>query len=298
MHIKKIEQKKQNLEHILLKTNSDKNILLITIMKLTSQLNFYIQNALLNKNLIDLVNEKYAINNKFVSHNKTLKFFRIKKQKELWIYLTEEQKYQTDSYSRYEKMILQKVAKKNVEFITVGNRAKQFCLEHKFEIIHSYDSTDAPLLANNLAEIIKVLYSENSYDNVHFVINTNKNYNESFNILPIQNLDIHKLAKSDTEQPTENVMEYQIFPNIDDFVNNEISIYLENVIWALIVESSFYNAKNGLVTINKIIKDIEEMVSKIKKKLLKIKRENEIEELVLLTKNNNSFDSQEGDSNG
>ncbi|MDC8926903.1 hypothetical protein PR254_00345, partial [Metamycoplasma hyosynoviae] len=71
MHIKKIEQKKQNLEHILLKTNSDKNILLITIMKLTSQLNFYIQNALLNKNLIDLVNEKYAINNKFVSHNKT-----------------------------------------------------------------------------------------------------------------------------------------------------------------------------------------------------------------------------------
>ncbi|MDD7898118.1 hypothetical protein PUW92_01745, partial [Metamycoplasma hyosynoviae] len=123
-------------------------------------------------------------------------------------------------------------------------------------------------------------------------------YNESFNILPIQNLDIHKLAKSDTEQPAENVMEYQIFPNIDDFVNNEISIYLENVIWALIVESSFYNAKNGLVTVNKIIKDIEEMVSKIKKKLLKIKRENEIEELVLLTKNNNSFDSQEGDNNG
>nr|WP_318030173.1 hypothetical protein [Mycoplasmopsis bovis] len=65
---------------------------------------------------------------------------------------------------------------------------------------------------------------------------------------------------------------------------------------SLLVESSFYKSKIGLVSTNKIINELDDEMKKIGKKIIRIKRENEIEEIVLLTSNNKKFLTR-GDNN-
>ena len=128
MDLTRLVTKVENLKKINMKVNNDKNILLINMMKLNKNLSYYIQSAIKNKNLIDAVGNQYNIKNMFVHKNTKSNFLnKIKqifvKQKELWIYTTEQQKYATDSYSRYERYILEKTKNKNVDFITIGDRA-------------------------------------------------------------------------------------------------------------------------------------------------------------------------------
>ncbi|BAQ54684.1 MSC_0622 family F1-like ATPase gamma subunit [Mycoplasmopsis arginini] len=298
MHLKKWEEKLQNLEGILTKVNNSKNILLIDIMKLTRKLKFNISNALLNINLIKAIKEKYDIKNKLINDSQkegklSQKIKNVFKRKSvLWIYLTENQKYSTDSYSRYEKKLLENVNPKKDDFIAIGQRANEFCKQNNFNIIKSFGEEDKQ--TNNIAWIIsqfvKILHIDNNYNKVNFVLNTNKNYNSYFTILPIDQFDVNKLvSKMDEEKTLFDISDYKIYPGIEDFIENEINIFLENAIYSLLIESSFYNAKNDLVTTNKIINQIEEEITKIKKKIIRTKREKEIEEIVLLTRSNEGF---------
>ncbi|MGX9388808.1 MSC_0622 family F1-like ATPase gamma subunit [Mycoplasma sp. 327] len=298
MHLKKWEEKLQNLEGILTKVNNSKNILLIEIMKLTRKLKFNISNALLNINLINAIKEKYTIKNKLINdsenNNKTIQKLRniFKKRSVLWIYLTENQKYSTDSYSRYEKKLLTNVNPKHDDFITIGQRASEFCNQNKFNVIKSFgeEEKQATNLAWRVSQLVKTLYIDNNYSKVNFVLNTNKNYNGHFTVLPIDEFNINKLVNEvDKQNSVGDISGYKIYPGIEDFVENEINIILENAIHSLLIESFFYNAKNDLVTTNKIINQIEEDIAKVKKKIIRTKREKEIEEIVLLTKANEGF---------
>ncbi|WP_438340757.1 MSC_0622 family F1-like ATPase gamma subunit [Mycoplasma sp. 125] len=298
MHLKKWEEKLQNLEGILTKVNNSKNILLIEIMKLTRKLKFNISNALLNINLINAIKEKYTIKNKLINdsenNNKTIQKLRniFKKRSVLWIYLTENQKYSTDSYSRYEKKLLTNVNPKHDDFITIGQRASEFCNQNKFDVIKSFSEEEkqATNLAWRVSQLVKTLYIDNNYSKVNFVLNTNKNYNGHFTVLPIDEFNINKLVNEvDKQNSVGDISGYKIYPGIEDFVENEINIILENAIYSLLIESFFYNAKNDLVTTNKIINQIEEDIAKVKKKIIRTKREKEIEEIVLLTKANEGF---------
>ncbi|MGX9357911.1 MULTISPECIES: MSC_0622 family F1-like ATPase gamma subunit [unclassified Mycoplasma] len=298
MHLKKWEEKLQNLEGILTKVNNSKNILLIEIMKLTRKLKFNISNALLNINLINAIKEKYTIKNKLINdsenNNKTIQKLRniFKKRSVLWIYLTENQKYSTDSYSRYEKKLLTNVNPKHDDFITIGQRASEFCNQNKFNVIKSFgeEEKQATNLAWRVSQLVKTLYIDNNYSKVNFVLNTNKNYNGHFTVLPIDEFNINKLVNEvDKQNSVGDISGYKIYPGIEDFVENEINIILENAIYSLLIESFFYNAKNDLVTTNKIINQIEEDIAKVKKKIIRTKREKEIEEIVLLTKANEGF---------
>ena len=49
------------------------------------------------------------------------------------------------------------------------------------------------------------------------------------------------------------------------------------------LESNLYNAKISLVVINKTIKTIDEMLLQLKRKIARVKRELELEELIMLT---------------
>ena len=119
MYLKELETKRNNLENVKTKVNNDKNILLINIMKMSKKMAFYIQNAMLNRDLITSLNQKYDLDsslieleNPFLQKEKAHKFRNIFiKEKQLWIYVTEVQKYSTDSYTRYENKIL-KLTKK------------------------------------------------------------------------------------------------------------------------------------------------------------------------------------------
>lgn len=292
MHLKKYEEKLQNLNNILTKVNNSKNILLIDIMKLTRKLKFDISNALLNISLITEIKNQYAIKNKLLNTDKKITNKNKKKQTSLWIYVTEKQKYSTDSYSRYEKTILNYVNKKHDDFIVVGERALQFCKQNDFNVIkHFLESEEKnKSLPWIISQLIKILHVENNYDYVNFVINTNKNYNGYFTLLPIDQFDVNKLAHQELEPSRlNNFANYKIYPGIEEFIDNEINIFLENAVRSLMIESSFYNAKNDLVTTNKIINQIEDEITIVKKKIIRSKREKEIEEIVLLTRANKNF---------
>lgn len=301
MDLTRLVTKVENLKKINMKVNNDKNILLINMMKLNKNLSYYIQSAIKNKNLIDAVGNQYNIKNMFVHKNTKSNFLnKIKqifvKQKELWIYTTEQQKYATDSYSRYERYILEKTKNKNVDFITIGDRAYNFCKQNKFNVIKDFPTNTQSILAFELSQIIKILYLEQNYRKVRFVLNTNKNFKGSFTILPTQEFDVYKLSSSTLIETNRlDIKDFKIFPNVETFIDNEANIFIENVVNSLLIESSFYTTKNALVTANKIIKDLDENIMKLSRQAMRVKRQNEIEEIIMLTSNNKNDILSESD---
>lgn len=301
MDLTRLVTKVENLKKINMKVNNDKNILLINMMKLNKNLSYYIQSAIKNKNLIDAVGNQYNIKNMFVHKNTKSNFLnKIKqifvKQKELWIYTTEQQKYATDSYSRYERYILEKTKNKNVDFITIGDRAYNFCKQNKFNVIKDFPTNTQSILAFELSQIIKILYLEQNYRKVRFVLNTNKNFKGSFTILPTQEFDVYKLSSSTLIETNKlDIKDFKIFPNVETFIDNEANIFIENVVNSLLIESSFYTTKNALVTANKIIKDLDENIMKLSRQAMRVKRQNEIEEIIMLTSNNKNEILSESD---
>lgn len=301
MDLTRLVTKVENLKKINMKVNNDKNILLINMMKLNKNLSYYIQSAIKNKNLIDAVGNQYNIKNMFVHKNTKSNFLnKIKqifiKQKELWIYTTEQQKYATDSYSRYERYILEKTKNKNVDFITIGDRAYNFCKQNKFNVIKDFPTNTQSILAFELSQIIKILYLEQNYRKVRFVLNTNKNFKGSFTILPTQEFDAYKLSSSTLIETNKlDIKDFKIFPNVETFIDNEANIFIENVVNSLLIESSFYTTKNALVTANKIIKDLDENIMKLSRQAMRVKRQNEIEEIIMLTSNNKNDILSESD---
>ncbi|UUM25813.1 hypothetical protein NQV05_01575 [Mycoplasmopsis agalactiae] len=306
MDLKKLENKLDNLKRIEQKVNNDKNILLIDIMKQNRLLSFYVKNARHNKNMILALRNEYSFKSLLVSKDdypfKSLAIIKkirnlFIKPKELWIYLTEEQKYATDSYSRYENNILSKTQKVSADFITIGKRAQEFCEANNLNIIYEIDNSDIYSdLSWRLCQIIKFLFAQENYESLHFVINSNKNINGNFTILPVNEFNIDILSESSYDSEEVNIRNFKIFPNIDQYISSQINSFIENSVQSLLVESSFYKSKIGLVSTNKIINEIDEEMKKIGKKIIRIRRENEIEEIVLLTSNNKKFLSREGNN--
>nr|WP_318028534.1 hypothetical protein [Mycoplasmopsis bovis] len=259
-----------------------------------------------NKNMILALRNEYSFKSLLVSKDdypfKSLAIIKkirnlFIKPKELWIYLTEEQKYATDSYSRYENNILTNTKKVNADFITIGKRATEFCKLNNLNIIYEIDNSDIYSdLSWRLCQIIKFLFAQENYESLHFVINSNKNINGNFTILPVNEFNIDILSESSYESEDINIKSFKIFPNIDQYISSQINSFIENSVQSLLVESSFYKSKIGLVSTNKIINELDDEMKKIGKKIIRIKRENEIEEIVLLTSNNKKFLTR-GDNN-
>ncbi|MBZ4204110.1 hypothetical protein LAD74_00545 [Mycoplasma sp. U97] len=295
MDFRKLEEKLNNFKKIETKTNTDKNILLIEMIKQNKLLNFYVNNSIYSQNILLAIKNEYQITNSLIDKNSSWSSSLFKKltnwfinSRELWIYVTEEQKFSTDSYSRYEENILKSINKKTADFITIGKRANKFCLDNKLNIIKSYsENQKTDDLSWELTQIVKILFSQNNYEKLLFVINSNKNVNGNFTILPISNFNISNLIDNKEKQKNINIKKFKIYPNINDFINIKIDSFIENSIHSLLVESSFYKAKVGLVRMNKISNELEEEMKKINKKINRIKREIEIEEIVLLTSKNN-----------
>ncbi|MBZ4195667.1 hypothetical protein LAD73_02995 [Mycoplasma sp. 1331] len=297
MDFRKLEEKLNNFKKIETKTNTDKNILLIEMIKQNKLLNFYVNNSIYSQNILLAIKNEYQITNSLIDKNSSWSSSLFKKltnwfinSRELWIYVTEEQKFSTDSYSRYEENILKSINKKTADFITIGKRANKFCLDNKLNIIKSYsENQKTDDLSWELTQIVKILFSQNNYEKLLFVINSNKNVNGNFTILPISNFNISNLIDNKEKQKNINIKKFKIYPNINDFINIKIDSFIENSIHSLLVESSFYKAKVGLVRMNKISNELEEEMKKINKKINRIKREIEIEEIVLLTSKNNGI---------
>ncbi|EPL02726.1 hypothetical protein CP02DC14_1709, partial [Chlamydia psittaci 02DC14] len=72
------------------------------------------------------------------------------------------------------------------------------------------------------------------YSSVRFVINSNKNYDSFFTILPINEFDFDKFVTYNAEENSylENleITKFKIYPNINEFVNTELNIFIQNAI--------------------------------------------------------------------
>ncbi|AJM72087.1 MSC_0622 family F1-like ATPase gamma subunit [Mycoplasma yeatsii] len=295
MDLKKVESKLNNFKKIQSKVINDKSILQIEIIKQNSLLTHYLDNALLNQYLILSIKQQYQIKNNLISStSKTKNKFKnfLIKPKQLWIYLTEEQKYQTDSYSRYENHILNNIKTKNIDFITIGKRALEFCLDNKLNAIYNFDLHESNL-SYKLTEIIKLLFSQKNYQSLCFVINSNKNKTNQFTILPLSEFDITALSEKQLDYDLIDISKFRIYPDIDTYLEIQVDNFIKNSIESLLVESSFYKAKNELIRINKIINEVDEEIHNLNKKVIRIKREKEIEELVLLASANKHFFKKE-----
>lgn len=295
MDLKKVESKLNNFKKIESKVINDKSILQIEIIKQNSLLTHYLDNALLNQYLILSIKQQYQIKNNLISStfktkNKFKNFWI--KPKQLWIYLTEEQKYQTDSYSRYENHILNNTKTKNIDFITIGKRSFEFCLDNKLNVIYNFDLNESNL-SYKLTEIVKLLFSQKNYQSLCFVINSNKNKTNQFTILPLSEFDITALSEKQLDHNLIDISKFRIYPDIDTYLEIQVDNFIKNSIESLLVESSFYKAKNELIRINKIINEVDEEIHNLNKKAIRIKREKEIEELVLLASANKHFFKKE-----
>ncbi|ACF07158.1 Uncharacterised protein [Metamycoplasma arthritidis] len=299
MYLKNLVQKQNNLNNVKMKVNNDRNILLITIAKLTKHLSYCINSSLLNKKIIASIAKKYELNNLIANEaldnakeNKFLKKIKnlFVKEKQLWIYFTEEQKYATDSYGRYERKIKANIKKADADFIAIGQRANWFCKKNDLNVLLSIQEQDKNNgdLSVALTQIVRALYNQQNYSRVFFVINTNKSYDEPFQILPLNNYNLEKLIRGAQDEDNEliDTSDFKIYPDIENFIEAQIDIFLENTIHSLVIESSFYNAKNALVVANKAINELDKTLEKLTKTIHSIRRENEVEEITMLTRKN------------
>lgn len=76
-----------------------------------------------------------------------------------------------------------------------------------------------------------------------------------------------------------DVSNYKIYPDIEKFIDAQINIFLENSIHSLMIESSFYNAKNNLVINNKASKKLNDEITKVSKKMLMAKEKKKLKKL-------------------
>ncbi|TQC51516.1 hypothetical protein E1I18_02425 [Mycoplasmopsis mucosicanis] len=297
MHLVKLLEKRKKLDFIHKRVLNNKNILLINIIKLTQNLKYFSKKALETRNLITEVNKYYKVSNWIIDSQQTSLLKKIfnkksntKKSFELFVYLTDEQKYGTDSYSRYERTLLEEAQNKSMHFITIGSRAYDFCKKNNFKIIKHFQSWSIDYqFILNFAELIKQAYIIDQYNKVNFVINSNKMHNHYFTILPLKLFNLQKLVGNNIEFDTKSISKVKIFPNIKDFYNNIVEQFILFSLQALFVESSFYQAKIGLITSNKINSELEESLLKLNKKIITAKREKEIEEINIITRKKESI---------
>lgn len=279
MDYKKITQKINVLTNSKLILEVEKNLSLLTIFKLSKTLNINMKRAFENVDNIELIQKKLNFyNNDFLKQG----FFG-KNKSNLWIYITEIEKYEVDAYTRYEKNILQKINKKD-KIICVGKRANAFALKNELNIIKNFASTTENNITFEITRLIETYYSIGEFSKVLIVVNSNKITNSELEILPVMKIN-NGFFGSNLKSKKRDLTTLNIFPNIKEFIKNEIHNYIFYMLNSLLIESSFYNAKNKLVRENKLIKELDEDIFKYKRKIARIKSERQIEEIVMISKN-------------
>ncbi|ADE19560.1 MSC_0622 family F1-like ATPase gamma subunit [Mycoplasma crocodyli] len=285
MDLRKLVQKTVVLNNAKTVLEVEKSLSLLTIFKLSKLLNANLARSNLNKSNIEYVSRLIDYNNVFfVKKNRNIK-------PNIWIYLTEDEKYEVDGYSRFEKVILQNLKTDDL-LITIGKRAKEFTEKNNLVTYKSFDNAQSDNIINNVVSLIIKNYSTGKFDFVKFVLNTTKLHNKYIDILPIQNMDESFLGYN--ENKTNDLTNKFVYPNAEIFVQNEIHNYLIYVVQSLFIESSFYTAKNKLVSENQLLNKIDDDIFIIKRKIARIKSEKQIEEIVMLSKNKSFVQLEKG----
>ncbi|TNK82968.1 hypothetical protein C4M96_01705 [Mycoplasmopsis pullorum] len=288
MHIKKIKTKLNSFSKLMKIVESNKNITLINILKLSKQISFYYERALTSKRIIESLLGSNIVNNPILNGETTFNIFNIKKSnkfsisKTIWIYVTEEEKYSTNSYLKYEKNLIKNI-KKNDLIIPIGQRAINFATQNKYKILFSHSENQIDYLVHILPEFLLKFIEQNGFFNINFVINSSKTKQSFLSVLPLSKMDFNLNVRHLEMEKEMNIKRMNIYPNLNKFINSELNSYLTYMVFTLLNESALINEKYKLVAQNQKIHDLEKKYKQMHLSMLRGKRELEVEQLSLLS---------------
>ncbi|TNK81980.1 hypothetical protein C4M98_03340 [Mycoplasmopsis pullorum] len=288
MHIKKIKTKLNSFSKLMKIVESNKNITLINILKLSKQISFYYERALSSKRIIESLLGSNIVNNPILNGETTFNIFNIKKSnkfsisKTIWIYVTEEEKYSTNSYLKYEKNLIKNI-KKNDLIIPIGQRAINFATQNKYKILFSHSENQIDYLVHILPEFLLEFIEQNGFFNINFVINSSKTKQSFLSVLPLSKMDFNLNVRHLEMEKEMNIKRMNIYPNLNKFINSELNSYLTYMVFTLLNESALINEKYKLVAQNQKIHDLEKKYKQMHLSMLRGKRELEVEQLSLLS---------------
>ncbi|TNK95081.1 hypothetical protein C4M95_04195, partial [Mycoplasmopsis pullorum] len=202
--------------------------------------------------------------------------------KTIWIYVTEEEKYSTNSYLKYEKNLIKNI-KKNDLIIPIGQRAINFATQNKYKILFSHSENQIDYLVHILPEFLLEFIEQNGFFNINFVINSSKTKQSFLSVLPLSKMDFNLNVRHLEMEKEMNIKRMNIYPNLNKFINSELNSYLTYMVFTLLNESALINEKYKLVAQNQKIHDLEKKYKQMHLSMLRGKRELEVEQLSLLS---------------
>lgn len=282
MNIKKIKEKQEQLIKIYKIIESRKNITLVNILKLSKIVSFYLDRTNLSKVIIEEFLKKFNIINSTLDKKNSILNFKSKTN--LWVYVTEEEKYSTNSYKKHEDTIIEKANIERDKFIVIGQRAVNFAEDQKLHVIYQEKENNVATLSKILPTLIINTFKNNEVNQLNVVINSSKISHKYIKLLPIKENNFEFKYHTKSSLKIDNLTSYKIYPNLDNFVESELENYLTFAIVSLLMESSLVKEKYNLVVQNKTLNDLEEKIAKQKRIYLRFKKDLEIEEISILSR--------------
>ncbi|WP_036451991.1 MSC_0622 family F1-like ATPase gamma subunit [Mycoplasma buteonis] len=286
MHIRKIKAKFNSLSKIIKIVESNKNITLINILKLSKQISFYFERANQTKTVIETIQKNYAVDSVFLQNNQAGFFSSLKSKNTtptIWVYVTEEEQYSTNSYFKHEQNILAEL-KKNDKFIAIGERACNFVKNQNLTTIYSENFNDVVKLSHNLPLVLQTEILQKGFANIRFVINSSKIKSKYLDVLPLSALNFNLNVKDYKLEEKIDVKKLKVYPDVQSFIESEIASYLTYISLTLLSESALINQKYKLVAENQKINDLEKKQKQLKLAMNRARREQEVENMSLLSK--------------
>lgn len=284
MNIKKIETKLNNINQIYKIVESNKNVTLINILKLSKLINNYFERSRYSKELINKIQKKYNVTHELLKSSSLVNFSKKKNHfSTIWVYISEIEKFDTDSYKKHENSLLKNFNIGSDVIIAVGQRAVDFAKLNNYKIIFEREINEVEILSNILPQYIENYLEINGFHNLKFIINSSKILDSYITVLPIDQNNFSFEQNKGIKHNLDHLSKVKIYPNTTSFIDNEIHNYLTYVTLSLLTESSLIYEKYNLVIQNKTLNDLEEKRRKTKIKLLNEKREIEVEQLSLLS---------------
>lgn len=288
MNVKSLVNKRESYTKIKKIVESDKNITLINILRLSKQNVFYFERSLQAKYYIESLAKRYEIKHSLILQKQLKILSKLSRVKSIWVYITEEEKFATNSYQRHERNMKKSIDFKRDFLVVIGKRANEFATKHKAHVIFSHDKNDVEFLVKILPKFLQNYLKTNGFHNLNFVINSSKLKEAYLSVLPLNKLNFKIERNLQNKVESVDTSKLKIYPEIKEFINSEFESYLTYVSLSLLSESALISEKYKLVALNKTLNDLDEKLRLLNIRIEREKRELEVEQISILFKKKRS----------
>ena len=223
--------------------------------------------SMVAKQMLDFAYKKYWIRRPL---------FKNKKSKGItWIFGTLSSSLLDTPYTEQEEIILKNFNKDLDYIIAIGTPAIEFAKKNNFDIL--YEEKNIEIAIKEAPSIIASLFIGGQSQKINFVSNSQYISDKPLTILPIHELDIDFKHKHHFSK------KYKFYPSLDIALENVFKTYIQRITEALLRETKYFYFKQKLIKHEESIKSVDEKIDHTKRKLSKVNRKIETEEIILVT---------------